>query len=149
MAEGADAGLAMGQWACLLDPDGASLVQEQSLPWPLASQDGFPLIKGPHGKAWGVGGQRDIQMPHTSPVPPLHSMALQKWLLPPQQEDQTPALSFASVFNLGWVSKAGVTSCAGLLRPRLHPRGAMFRKCLSAPALARPPSTALSCLVVF
>lgn len=57
VAERTHAGLTMGQDSgkcCLLDPGWAS-VQEQRLPWPLASQDGFPLVKGL--KAWG---QRDI-----------------------------------------------------------------------------------------
>lgn len=46
--------LTMGQDSgrcCLLDPGWASVQDGWWLPWPPASQDGFPLVKGPHRKA--------------------------------------------------------------------------------------------------
>lgn len=90
-----------------------------------------------------LGPERHL-MPHSSPVPPLHSMELQKWLLPAQklqQEDRRHVLSFASVFNLGQVSKSGVTRVA-----RVSSDPVSTQRCRAQDsAFLRAPALALQC----
>lgn len=140
VAERAHAGLTMGQDSgkcCLLDPGWAS-VQEQRLPWPSASQDGFPLVKGL--TAWG---QRDMRC---HPAVPFHLCTPWRCRSGFSQHRnyirKTVDLSSAlPVFNLGQESNSGVTRVAQVSSDPVSTLGCRSQDS----AFLRAPALTLQC----